>query len=130
MNIEQAEALIKRQAQAWERADIDACVADFAEDALYLSPGGRWQGPAAIRAVVEAFFAGAGEVKVTISRVLVHGNYGAVEWTWQEKRHSDQQVHRVDDGIIFEVRDDKIVYWHEYFDTARFDQANALSLMP
>lgn len=120
MKIEQAWALIERQARAWEAADIDACLADFAPDALFMSPGGRWQGTAEIRKTIETFFAGASDVKVDVTRVMVAEDQGAVEWTWNETRFSDGQRHSAEDAIIFQVRDDKIIYWREYFDTAHF----------
>ncbi|MDQ3250156.1 MAG: nuclear transport factor 2 family protein [Chloroflexota bacterium] len=120
MTYEQAYALVERQARAWEAADVEAAVADFAPDAHFISPGGRWQGPDAIRGAVEAFFGGAGEVKVQITRVLVDGEQGAAEWTWSEVRYADGQRHTAEDAIVFAVREGKIVYWREYFDTANF----------
>jgi uncharacterized protein (TIGR02246 family) len=120
MDLTQARVLIERQARAWEGADIDACVADFAADALFISPGGRWQGPEAIRTAVKAFFVEAGNVKVEITRVMLDGDQGAVEWTWSEIRKHDGNRYWAEDAIIFEMRDNKIVYWREYFDTANF----------
>jgi uncharacterized protein (TIGR02246 family) len=55
MTRDEAVALVERQARAWERADLDAIVADFAEDGLFISPGGRWRGQVAIRAAAASF---------------------------------------------------------------------------
>jgi uncharacterized protein (TIGR02246 family) len=120
MSNQQAEALIKRQARAWETADLEAIVADFAEEALFISPGGRWQGRAAIRSAAQAFFATVNAVQITVTRVLSDGNQGAVEWSWSEIRRTDGATHTAEDAIIFVVADEKIVYWREYFDTANF----------
>lgn len=120
MNNSQVYQLVERQAKAWEAADVDAALADFAPNALFISPGGRWQGHAAIRTAIQAFFAEAGEVKVKITRVFVAGNQGAAEWTWSETRYADNSHHTAEDAIIFELQADKIVYWREYFDTANF----------
>jgi uncharacterized protein (TIGR02246 family) len=120
MTSEEARRLVERQAAAWERADLDAIVADFAPDALFISPGGRWQGPAAIRGAAKAFFDSVGQVQVTITRVLNDGQQGAAEWTWSEQRRSTGQRHTAEDAIIFQVKDGQIVYWREYFDTANF----------
>lgn len=120
MNIRQAQALVERQARAWEAADSEAIVAEFAADGLFISPGGQWQGPAAIRGAAQAFFAGVHAVQVTVTRVLLGGNQGAVEWTWRELRRSDNRWHEAEDAIIFVLAEDKIIYWREYFDTARF----------
>jgi limonene-1,2-epoxide hydrolase len=57
---------------------------------------------------------------VTVTRVLWDGNQGAVEWLWRELRRSDGTWHSAEDAIIFVVENEEIVYWREYFDTARF----------
>lgn len=119
MQIEQVRALIERQARAWERADVEAILADFAPDCLFITPGGRWQGHAAVRAAAEAAFAAVTDVRISITRVLLDGAQGAVEWTWRETSRADGRRHTVEDGIIFELRDGRIVYWREYFDTAQ-----------
>src|SRR5262245_28674815 len=111
MNLEQVRVLVERQARAWEQADLQAITADFAPDGLFISPGGCWQGPDAIRAAAERFFQLATNVKVEIKRVLLAGDQGAVEWTWSETRRVDGSRHTAEDAIIFVVRDDKIIYW-------------------
>jgi uncharacterized protein (TIGR02246 family) len=120
MNLEQAWVLVKRQARAWEQGDLDAIGADFAPDGLFIAPGGRWQGADAIRGAAKTFLAGVSAVNVTINRVFIQANQGAVEWTWSEQRRSDGQRHTAEDAIIFEVCEDLIIYWREYFDTANF----------
>ena len=113
-----ARALVERQARAWERADLAAILADFSPDGLLISPGGCWQGHHAIHAAAASFFAAATTVRVTVTRVLLDGDQGAAEWTWSETRRSTGQSYTMEDGIIFVLRDDRIVYWREYFDTA------------
>jgi uncharacterized protein (TIGR02246 family) len=120
MTLEEAYALVQRNARAWENADLDAIPTDFAEDGVFVSPGGRWQGKTAIRAAAEGFFATTRDVHVDITRVLVMGDQGAAEWTWSETRIATGTRHSADDAIVFELRDGKISYWREYFDTAGF----------
>lgn len=121
MNIDQARNLVARQARAWEAADLDAILAEFAPAACFISPGGRWQGSTAIRNAAESFFAGVTGVQVIITRVLIDGEQGAAEWTWRELRRTTGRWHEAEDAIIFQVgADGKIVYWREYFDTASF----------
>lgn len=120
MTLEEATALVHATARAWEAADLDAICADFADDGWFISPGGRWQGPAAIREAAAGFFRGARDVKVVVTRVLVMGEQGAAEWTWSETRIASGTRHTADDGVIFALRDGKIIYWREYFDTAGF----------
>jgi uncharacterized protein (TIGR02246 family) len=119
MQKEQVRALIARQARAWEHADVEAIVADFAPDCLFIAPGGRWQGHHALRAAAEASFAASTAVQITITRVLLDGDQGAVEWTWSETGRADGRRHTVEDGIIFQLSAGKISYWREYFDTAQ-----------
>jgi len=118
MTIDEARALIERQARAWERADLSAIVADYALDGVLISPGGRWQGHESVRAAAASFFAEAMDVRVTVARVLLDGDAGAVEWTWSETRRADGRRYSMEDAIVFVLRDDRIVYWREYFDTA------------
>ena len=82
MTQQEAFELVERQARAWEAADADAALADFAAECMFISPGGRWQGHAAIRQAMYTFFQGVNAVQVTITRVLISGDQGAAEWTW------------------------------------------------
>jgi len=120
MNSAEARALVERQARAWERADLAAIAADFAPDGVLISPGGRWQGHDALRQAAESFFAAASDVQVTVTRVLLDDDQGAAEWTWSETNRTDGRRHTIEDAIIFGLRDDQIISWREYFDTAAF----------
>src|SRR5262245_15533211 len=112
MNLEQAHALVEGQARAWEECDVETVIAAFAPEGELISPGGRWQGHTAIQAAMKSFYEHAGEVKIKVTRVLIAGNQGAVEWTWSEIRLANGQHHQVDDAIIFEVNEaGQIVYW-------------------
>src|SRR5262245_3004311 len=118
MNKAEAHALVERQAHAWERADLAAIVADFAPDGVLISPGGHWQGYDALRQAAQAFFAAATDGQVVVTRVLLDGDEGAAEWIWSETSRTDGRRRTIEDAIIFSLRDDKIISWREYFDTA------------
>jgi uncharacterized protein (TIGR02246 family) len=120
MNRAEARALVERQARAWERGDLAAIVADFAPDGVLISPAGRWQGYDALGRAAESFFVAAFDVQVVVTRVLLDGDAGAAEWTWSETSRTDGRRYTVNDAIIFDLRDDQIVSWREYFDTASF----------
>lgn len=113
--------LLERQAQAWIDEDIEQALPDFAPDAIFQSPGGRWEGRDQIRHVANAFFAEATNIRITITRVIFDGQYGAVEWQWEETRRDTQARHMAEDAIVFEIVDGLIVYWREYFDTAQMN---------
>ena len=86
---------------------------------MLIAPGGiRLEGLAALRENNARYFAEYTDIRVELTRVILDGDQGALQWTWSETRRADGQRRSVDDAIIFELRDGKIVYWHEYFDTA------------
>ena len=109
-------ALVERQARAWERADAEAIVADFAPDGVLTSPSGSWRGREEIRTAAEDVFEMVSGIEVDITRVLAAGSEGAVEWTWAETSRADGKRRVMEDGIVFELRDGKIIRWREYFD--------------
>jgi len=118
MDLKEARALVERQARAWEREDASAIVADFAPDGVLISPGGQFKGHEALRRGAADTFASVTDIQITIISVLLTGDEGAVEWTWSETRRSSSRRYTTDDGIFFTLRDDRLVSWREYFDTA------------
>jgi uncharacterized protein (TIGR02246 family) len=122
LSLDEAKALIERQAHAWMVQNIELALPDFAPDAIFQSPGGRWVGREEIRKVANNFFRETASVKVTILRVIFDGRYGAVEWTWDETVRATNRRRFAEDAIVFEILDSKIVYWREYFDTAQMEK--------
>lgn len=111
--------LVQRMAAAWADADIPAIVALFVPDGVFISPGGRAEGQAAIAALAGAFFAQPRMVSISIGRVLLQGNLGAAEWVWDEIDPATHKRQIMQDAIVFELRDGKLIYWREYFDPAQ-----------
>jgi uncharacterized protein (TIGR02246 family) len=122
MTVDEVTQLIERQAHAWIVQDIELALPDFAPDAIFQSPGGRFVGRSEIRRVANAFFAETASVKITILRVIFDGRNGAVEWTWEETLRSTNRRRFAEDAIIFEIVDGQIVYWREYFDPAQMEK--------
>ena len=108
--------LVERQANAWETADSDKIIADFANDGLFVVPGSQCRGKEEIKAAAESYFAEFADTKVTIKRIIVKGDEGAIEWTWSEKNKQTGKRSQAEDAIIFELEDGKIKYWREYLD--------------
>ena len=112
-------AFLQGRARAWQIGDLEAIAAGYAPDVVLIAPGGiRLEGLAALRENNARYFAEYTDIRVELTRVILDGDQGALQWTWSETRRADGQRRSVDDAIIFELRDGKIVYWHEYFDTA------------
>ena len=114
MTNQEALALVNRQAQAWQSNDVEAILTDFAADALFVSPGGRWCGHEQIAAAVHDFFSVTTDIEIGVTSVLCDGDRCAVEWRWSETRLLDGSQHSADDAIIFSLQNGKIVYWREY----------------
>lgn len=106
-------------AAAWTGRDVAAIAELFADDALFITPGGALRGRDAIASAAAAFFAFAGDVAVTITRALADGDQGAIEWTWREADAATGVRRTTEDAIVFELRDGKVIYWREYFDPAQ-----------
>ena len=111
-------AMVDRQMRAWMDEDLEAIVADFAPDGVFIAPSGRWQGHAAIRQAAVDFYRHAHQVRIELKSLLLDGDNGALEWSWNELRRSDGRRYAGHDGIIFTLRGGLIGYWREYFDTA------------
>lgn len=109
--------LVERQAKAWETADSDKIIADFAEDSLFIVPGSTFRGKQQIKEAAEQYFAEFADTKVTIKRIITNENEGAVEWSWSDRNKKTGEISQAEDAIIFELEAEKIKYWREYIDT-------------
>jgi uncharacterized protein (TIGR02246 family) len=119
MTREEVWAFLQMRARAWEAGDLEAIAAGYAPDVVLIAPGGiRLEGIEALRENNARYFADFTDIRVELTRVVLDGDEGALEWTWSETRRADGLRRSVDDAIVFVLRDDKIVYWREYFDTA------------
>ena len=109
--------LVERQANAWETADSDKIIADFAEDSLFIVPSSTFRGKQQIKEAAEQYFAEFIDTKVTINQIITNGNKGAVEWSWSDRNKKTGEISQAEDAIIFELEAGKIKYWREYIDT-------------
>jgi uncharacterized protein (TIGR02246 family) len=112
-------AFLQARARAWETGDLDGIAAGYAPDVVLIAPGGiRLEGIEALRENNARYFADYADIRVNLTRLVLDGDEGALEWTWSETRRADGRRRSVDDAIVFVLRDRKIAYWREYFDTA------------
>lgn len=108
--------LVERQAQAWETANSEQIIADFAEDSLFIVPGSTFRGKQEIKETAESYFKQSTDTKITIKRLIVNDNQGAIEWDWSETDKKTGKESKAEDAIIFELEGEKITYWREYID--------------
>ena len=101
-----------------ERGDYDAAMNLIAEDCEYINPPplGAVSGPAAVRGLLEPFFAPTLENEL---KILRESSAGPVVFIERLDRHrlADKWVELPVTGVL-EVRDGQITYWRDYFDAA------------
>jgi len=101
-----------------ERGDYDPALALISEDCEYINPPplGAVSGPAAVRGVLEPFFAPTLENELKVLRTSTTGPVVFIE-RLDRHRLTDKWVELPVTGV-FEVRNGQIVYWRDYFDAA------------
>jgi len=113
------EALVARQARAWERNDFALGAADWLPDGVLSAPGGTWRAADLPQAMAEVH-ADLSELVVSITNVFASpdGRQVAIEWVWTATGKADGVRTTTHDAIIIELSRGKIQSWREYFDTA------------
>jgi len=113
------EALVARQARAWERNDFARAAADWLPDGVLSAPGGAWHVADLPQAMAE-IHAHLSELAVSITNVFASsdGRQVAIEWEWTATGKADGVRTTTHDAIIVELSGGKIRSWREYFDTA------------
>ena len=113
---DQISEIVRRQAKAWSEGNVQAIADDFAEDAVFIAAGSKFQGKLEIKRVAEDYFQQFEHISVEIKRIIADGNQGAVEWYWQEQNRQTGREGYGEDAIILELNNNKIVYWREYIE--------------
>ena len=112
---EQIEAIVTRQARAWENQDAKAIADDFADDAVFIAAGFKFVGKQKIEQAAKDYFRGVQSTTVTINNVIIEENKGAVEWDWRDLNKAGKEGF-AEDAIVFELAQGKIIYWREYIE--------------
>ena len=113
---EEITQMVRRQARAWEEQNVMAIADDFAEDAIFIAAGFRFEGKQRIQQAARDYFNQFHNTSVEIERIIIDGNEGAVQWDWSDRNRQSGQEGFAEDAIIFELEDGKIVYWREYIE--------------
>ena len=112
---EEIEAIVFRQAQAWENQDAKAIADDFAEDAVFIAAGFEFLGKQKIEQAAKDYFGGVDRTTVTIKNIIIEENKGVVEWDWRDLNKAGKEGF-AEDAIVFELAQEKIIYWREYIE--------------
>lgn len=111
--------LILRMIEGFNKIDLDAIVACFADDAIYDNvPMAAVQGTDAIRKTLEGFMGAASEVQWDIVNIVADGGVVLTERV-DKFKVNDQWIELRVMGA-FEVADGKITAWRDYFDMNQF----------
>ena len=113
---EEITQMVRRQARAWEEQNVMAIADDFAEDAIFIAAGFRFEGKQRIQQAARDYFNQFHNTSVEIERIIIDGNEGAVQWDWSDRNRQSGQEGFAEDAIIFELENGKIVYWREYIE--------------
>jgi ketosteroid isomerase-like protein len=113
-------AMLEAIAQAFDRHDLDAIMAHFADDAVFESPrgpnpyGNRFSGRDAVREAFAGRFAGIPDVRYGDDRHFVDGDRGASEWTLSGTTTDGQRI-EVRGCDLWTFRDGKVVVKDSYW---------------
>ena len=113
---EEIAQMVRRQAKAWEEQDVTAISDDFAEDAIFIAAGFKFEGKQRIKQAARDYFKQFHDTYVKIERIIIDGNEGAVQWDWRDRNRQSGREGFAEDAIIFGLENGKIVYWREYIE--------------
>ena len=112
---------LEHQTAAWNAADIDAILRDFAPDAVLTNASGQTlSGMPAIRQSLAAFFSAFAQVHLTVRTLVAHGDTAACEWEFSCRHRLTGNTARLPASVFITCRNGKITQWREYYDTAQF----------
>lgn len=110
------EQIIARQVNAWQEGNSEQIITDFAEDGIFIAPGKKITGKEAIQKAADDYFNMFSNTQITIKQIILAENKGAIEWTWQDKNRETGKISYAEDAIIFQLQNNKIIYWREYIE--------------
>jgi limonene-1,2-epoxide hydrolase len=114
------ESCVRELIDAFNANDIDRVVACFAEDAVYHNmPTEPVTGTAMIRATLQGFLGAASQVDWELLHIVADGS-GAVLTERVDRFEINGTWISLPVMGTFEVRDEQIVAWRDYFDMAQF----------
>ena len=114
-------AILEHQTAAWNAADVEAILQDFAPDAMLTSASGQTlSGIPAIRQSLTAFFGAFAQIRLEVRSLVAHGDTAACEWEFSCRHRLTGNAARLPASVFITCRNGKITEWREYYDTAQF----------
>ncbi|MDM3975563.1 limonene-1,2-epoxide hydrolase family protein [Mycobacterium marseillense] len=108
--------LVSHFCALWSTPDVNAIVDKLTEDAVYHNiPMEPVQGREAIRAFIENFLAGLDGIDFAVHRQVSDGTLVFNERTDRMRTKNGKTIELPVTGV-FEIVDDKIAAWRDYFD--------------
>ena len=114
-------AILEHQTAAWNAADIDAILQDFAPDAVLTSASGQTlSGIPAIRQSLTSFFSAFAQIRLTLHSLVAQDDTAACEWEFSCRHRLTGNSARLPASVFITCLNGKITHWREYYDTAQF----------
>ena len=112
----QVRALVKRQAQAWEKRDFAIAANDWLPNGELSSPGGRVL-KKNMQSAMGEYFKNFTNLEITVNDMFLSadGTRLAVQWDWTITRKRDRKRTTTHDAIFVHLVRGKIATWNEYF---------------
>jgi limonene-1,2-epoxide hydrolase len=118
-----ADELVAEFCKQWSAPDPVQMTEYFTEDAVYHNiPMEPVRGRAAIREFIEGFLAGFDGIDFTVHRQVSEGNLVFNERTDTMRRKDGTAIPLPVTGV-FEIRNDRIAAWRDYFDMGTITKA-------
>ena len=79
--LEQTQAVLTRNGDAFASGNLDAILANYAQDAVMVRPGRTYRGHAELREMFSAVLANLGDLNSSITSLSVAEGIGLMTWT-------------------------------------------------
>ena len=114
-------AILEHQTAAWNAADVESILRDFAPDAVLTSASGQTlSGIPAIRQSLTAFFGAFAQIRLEVRAIVAQDDTAACEWEFSCRHRRTGNTARLPASVFITCRNGKITEWREYYDTAQF----------
>jgi len=111
-----AHAVFDRRRRAWLAEDVGGYLDCWVDDLVLETPGRVVRGRADYEAMVHRSFAWARPRSFEVHHLAADGDVVLADWTITVERRADGQAVTWRGMSACELRDDRIVWWREYYE--------------